>query len=82
MACSGICGKFALDGIVARGWNQDPDLRRCSTCGIIIHRDNWIIRKDGRAICPCCKLQLKTNSRTKKARERRQEQYWKKIEVA
>jgi len=81
MACKGTCNNFTVLGIAIRDWNYDPDLMRCSTCDIIIHRDNWVITKASRTICPCCRLQLKANSRGKRARERRQEEYWKKIEA-
>jgi len=80
MACKGICDPFDVKGIAIRDWNYDEDLRRCTTCNIIIHRKNWVITKSGRATCPCCRLQLKANSRGKIARTRRQEDYWKKIE--
>jgi len=81
MACKGICDNYAVLGIALRDWNYDPDLMRCSTCDVIIHRDNWIITQARRIICPCCRLQLKANSRGKIARERRQKEYWNKIEA-
>ena len=81
MACKGICDPYDVKGIAIRDWNYDPELRRCTTCNVIIHKKNWVITEAGRATCPCCKLQLKANSRGKRARQRRQEDYWKKIEV-
>jgi len=81
MACRGICDNYAVLGIAMRDWDKEIDLRRCSTCDIIIHRKDWVISKLDRKICPCCKLQLKTNSRGKRAREKRSQLYWKKVEV-
>lgn len=81
MACKGMCNTFEIKGIAIRDWNYDPDLKRCTTCDVIIHRDNWIITEKRRTLCPCCGYQLKTNSRGKKARERRQEEYWNKVEA-
>lgn len=81
MACKGICDPYDVKGIAIRDWNYDPDLRRCTTCDVIIHKKDWVMTKTGRSTCPCCKLQLKANSRGKRARERRQVDYWKKIEA-
>jgi len=81
MACRGICDDYAVKGVANRDWNYDPELKRCTTCNIIIHKKNWVITKAERTVCPCCKLQLKGNSRGKRARERRQEDYWKKVEA-
>ncbi len=81
MACRGICHNYAVLGIAMRDWDEDIDLRRCSTCDIIIHRKDWVITKNDRKICPCCKLQLKTNSRGKRAREKRALKYWNKVET-
>ena len=81
MVCKGNCKKIGITGIALRDWNDDPDLRRCSTCGVIIHRDNWLITKIGRTVCPCCKLQLKANSRGKRAREKRQQKFLNKVEA-
>ncbi len=81
MACKGVCDDYAIKGVAIRDWNYDPDLRRCTTCDVIIHRKNWVITVGDRTVCPCCKLQLKANSRGKRARQRRQEDYWKKVEA-
>lgn len=62
-------------------WSEDPDLKRCSLCNIIVHRDDWIDRKSGKKGCPCCGAQLKTNSTGKKARERRREKIYAKVEI-
>lgn len=79
MACRGICNDYSIGGIALRDWNNDPDLRRCTTCNIIIHKDNWVTTKIGRKTCPCCKLQLKANSRGKRAREKRQMEFLNKV---
>lgn len=81
MACRGICANYEILGIAMRDWDTEIDLRRCTTCDIIIHRKDWVISKSDRKICPCCKLQLKTNSRGKRAREKRAQLYWKKVEA-
>lgn len=81
MACKGfICKQIAVLGVAIRDWNDDPDLMRCSTCDIIVHKKDWVVTKIERKVCPCCKLQLKANSRGKRAREKRAENYWKKNE--
>ena len=81
MACKGVCDQYSVLGIAVRDWNYDPDLMRCSTCDVIIHRKDWVFTQLGRKICPCCKLQLKNNSRGKRARERRQNDFLKKLEA-
>lgn len=70
-----------MTGIAVRDWDNDPDLMRCSTCNIIVHRDNWVTTKIGRRTCPCCRLQLKANSRGKTARENRRKAFMNKVEV-
>lgn len=81
MACKGICKKYSIDGIAVRDWDKDKDLMRCSTCDIIIHRENWVVTQLGRKTCPCCKLQLKGNSRGKIARQNRRKAFLDKIEA-
>ena len=81
MACKGVCNNIAVLGIAVRDWDGLPDLMRCSTCNVIVHRKNWIITGLGRKICPCCRLQLKANSRGKRAREKRQKLFLQKYEA-
>ena len=81
MACKGVCNNYAILGIAIRDWNDDPNLMRCSTCDVIIERKDWVITEIGRKICPCCKLQLKGNSRGKRAREKRQALFLTKLEA-
>lgn len=52
---------------------------RCSLCDVIIHKDNWVKRESGRITCPCCGMQLKRNSTGKRAREKRQQDHFQKI---
>ncbi len=81
MACKGVCDQYSVLGIAIRDWNDDPELMRCSTCNVIIHKKNWVFTEIGRKICPCCKLQLKANSRGKRAREKRQAEFLAKVQA-
>ena len=80
MTCRGICNTFEVRGLETRDWNDNPDLRRCSTCMIIIHRKDWVVSETGRVTCKCCKMQLSTKSSGKKARQKRHTDFIKKLE--
>ncbi len=81
MACKGICNQYSVKGIAIRDWNYDPNLMRCSLCDVIINEKDWIRRDSGKLCCPCCGMQLKRNSRGKRAREKRQLEFLQKIEA-
>lgn len=75
MACKSICHLYQVKGIAVRDWNTDPDLMRCSTCGIVIHRKHWIISETKRITCVCCGHLLSGKSGGKVAREKRWNDY-------
>jgi len=81
VACKGICDQFRVINVDVRYWTYKPELMRCSLCDIIIHQDNWVRRDSGRITCPCCGMQLKRNSTGKKAREKRQEDHFQKVDA-
>jgi len=81
MTCRGICNQFSVMGIAIRDWNYDPNLMRCSLCNVIIHEKDWLRRESGKICCKCCGMQLKRNSRGKRARQKRQQDFIAKIEA-
>lgn len=79
MACRGICDQFRIENVDVRYWTYKPELMRCSLCDIILHKSNWIRRESRRITCPCCGMQLKRNSTGKRAREKRQKDFYEKV---
>lgn len=75
MGCNNLCHRYEADKMTNRSLKDRPNVRLCITCEKLIPSEFWFHTKNGRIRCPCCKNQLRTNSRSKKAREDRQEEY-------
>lgn len=75
MTCKSICHRYAIKGIAVRDWNTDPDLMRCSTCGEVFHRKDWIVSEKNKIKCICCGHLLSGKSGGKVAREKRWNDY-------
>jgi hypothetical protein len=71
VTCKSICNRYAVKGIAVRDWNTDPNLMRCSTCGEVFHRKDWVISEKFKIKCICCGHLLSGKSGGKVAREKR-----------
>ncbi|QLH07192.1 hypothetical protein C5F50_08950 [Nitrosopumilus ureiphilus] len=64
MSCNGICHRYKnLAPVGIRRYHKGR--KRCNTCGIFIIWDGLF--------CPCCKMQLRVQSRYRKYKEKFQE---------
>jgi len=74
MGCNNLCIRYEADKI-NRSLDERPNVRRCAECEVLIPKEFWEYTKGGRVRCPCCHYQLRINSRGKKARQKRQDEY-------